>query len=427
MKIKKIATIGVGVIFIFICVSSLYADETSDLILKLLIKKGIITQQEVNELKAEVAKEKPPVPASLEKRVAELERQQKEELPAWVKNLKLKGDLRLRNEYIDNDRGKDRNRQRIRFRVGAKSKINEQLKIGFGLASGSSDTPTSTNQTLEQEFQSKNIWLDYAYARYEPAEWLQLIGGKFKSPFFHTDMLWDSDIRFDGFAAKLSHKLLQESDMPTKIFLTTGYFPIDERSTSARDVYLAATQVGSETKFPTGLKLKTGIAYYDFHSLEGYPTSSLAEEAGTNSTTVWGTIENDYRVISPTLKLSSPTFFGLIDIPCGLLSEFAHNSGASNDNKAWRVGFWLGKIKVKKKREWKLLGQYTRLEKDAFFDAFPDSDFNNAGTNGKGWELIFDYGLADNVVLSVDYYNTDSITGSSAEQQILQTDVIFKF
>lgn len=79
MRIAKmclIVMVSVGIIFTFI--PNLYADEASELILKLLIKKGIVTQEEVDELKAEIAKEKPKVPETLEERVEVLEEKSKE-------------------------------------------------------------------------------------------------------------------------------------------------------------------------------------------------------------------------------------------------------------------------------------------------------------------------------------------------------------
>jgi hypothetical protein len=424
VKVCLVLALGTGIVLVFN--PKLYADETSEAILRLLIKKGIITQQEVDEIKSELAEEKSKIPKTIEERVVRLEKQQ-EKLPKWAKNMKLKGDLRLRNENIMDDLANDNNRQRVRFRVGAETKFNDLLKVAFGLASGSSDSPTSTNQTLEEGFQSKNIWLDYAYVSYEPYEWLHLIGGKFKSPYFHTDMLWDSDIRFDGFATKLSHNLNPESKISSSFYLTGGYFPIDDANSAGDDVYLFATQVGTKSVFGDGyVNLKTGLAYYYFHGLKGVTTTSLAENRGTN-TTLGGVLVNDYEVLSPTIKLSFKDMFGLVDMPWGIVGEYAHNFDPEENNDAWRLGSWLGKSKVKHKGEWKLLGQYSRLESDAFFDSFPDSDFNHAGTDGKGWEVIFGYGLTDNIIFSVDYYNTDSISGVSSDQQILQSDLIFKF
>ncbi|HDZ76752.1 MAG TPA: hypothetical protein ENH41_01545 [Candidatus Omnitrophica bacterium] len=390
--------------------------------LKLLIKKGLISQKEVDGLRAEIEKKAEPTPKGLEARVTNLEKKQKE-VPSWIKDFKFKGDLRLRNEAESNAPGKDNNRQRLRFRVGATTKVNDQVKLGFGLATGGSSI-TSTNQTLDDSFSTKNFDLDYAYVKYEPRDWLYLIGGKFKSPFFHTDMLWDSDIRFEGAVVKLTHKLNSFEANPTKVFLAGGYFPLENLSSTARDPHLFIAQAGTETKIKDwDAKLKTGLAFYNFKSVEGTVLSTLP----STNTTVGTNLRYDYRIISPALKFSSSNIFGIIDIPAGLLAEFAENTAVSRSNEAWRVGAWLGKSKVKKKGQWRLLGQYSRLAADAMVDVFPDGDFNDAKTNAKGWELIFDYGLADNLTFSVDYYNTEVITGNKSDDQIIQTDLIFKF
>jgi hypothetical protein len=72
---------------------SAYADETSEVILKLLIKKGVITQEEVDALKAEIATEKPKVPEGLEARVDKLEKDvaSKVGLEKLASKLKIKG------------------------------------------------------------------------------------------------------------------------------------------------------------------------------------------------------------------------------------------------------------------------------------------------------------------------------------------------
>ncbi len=430
MKVLKFITASIICISLVIISSpDLFADETSEAILKLLIKKGIITQREVDEIKSEVARSKPAAPRDLEERVSKLEKS-----TSWVRKTKLKGDVRVRNEYIHNDVGQDNNRQRLRVRLGAKSQLNDAVKVAVGIATGSSDSPTSTNQTLEREFQSKPIWLDYGYASYDPYDWLHLIGGKFKSPFFHTDMLFDGDIRFDGVAGKVKRDINPDSDMPTTAYATLGYFPLDDANTTAGDdIYLVAGQIGTKTEFADGdVKLKTGLAYYNFEHLRGVPASSLAEERGTNTynrgytNTANSTLATSFNVLSPTLKLTFANFFGT-DAYWGIIGEYANNLATTDIDEAWRAGLWVGDKKVKKENQWKLLGQYSEVEADSFFDAFPDGDFNGAGTNAKGWELIFNYALADNVILGLDYYKTEEITGADSDQQIIQTDLIFKF
>ena len=64
-----------------------HADNTSDVILRLLIKKGIISEKEVDEIKAEVARTQTKAPAALEARVVKLEESEGFEFPDWIKNI----------------------------------------------------------------------------------------------------------------------------------------------------------------------------------------------------------------------------------------------------------------------------------------------------------------------------------------------------
>ena len=70
---------------------------------------------------------------------------------------------------------------------------------------------------------------------------------------------------------------------------------------------------------------------------------------------------------------------------------------------------------------------YRRLEKDAWIDAYPDSDSYGGETGIKGHEVVFTYGLAKNVTLGLDYYYMENITGPTIGENIVQTDVEFKF
>ena len=117
-------------------------------------------------------------------------------VPDWVQRTKLFGDFRFRYENMDDNRKTSkRNRNRIRFRVGLTSTLNEEWDVGLRIASGSSDSATSTNQTLDGGFTSKNIWLDLGYAVYKPVsiEGLNVIMGKMKNPFYITFNIFNFD------------------------------------------------------------------------------------------------------------------------------------------------------------------------------------------------------------------------------------------
>jgi len=286
------------------------------------------------------------VPANIKDRVAVLE-EKVEKGSKWLEKIKQKGDLRLRNELKTKPQGGDNNRQRLRFRWGLVAEVNDQTEVGFGFATGSSDSPLSTNQTLEQTFQSKSVWIDYAYAKYKANDTFTFIGGKFKRPYFDTSMFWDGDVRMDGFAIKANHSLLEGGDWPeTKGFATIGFFPLDDAPAGTADLYLTAEEVGIESKFDDFAKLKTGVIFYNFHGAEGYLPSDLAESQGTNTTEAFGgaRLANDFQIVNPTVKL---TFNDLLDlgIPVTLFYEYAKNVGAEpdDDNQAWSSGIQINK------------------------------------------------------------------------------------
>ena len=102
---------------------------------------------------------------------------------SWVDTIKMKGDFRFRQESFDIEGRDDRHRQRIRARNEMTAQIQDDVIVGFGLATGGDD-PVSTNQTLGGGGSSKGIVLDLAYAKWAtPVDGLSIMGGKFKNPF----------------------------------------------------------------------------------------------------------------------------------------------------------------------------------------------------------------------------------------------------
>ncbi|MFA5159439.1 MAG: putative porin, partial [Candidatus Omnitrophota bacterium] len=104
----------------------------------------------------------------------------------WLKDLKFSGDLRLRYEAFhlktaaNNGYEPNRNRFRFRLRYGFEKTFNPEMKVGFSMASGDkavstgyNGDPISTNQTLGNNFDFKNIWIEKAYATYTP-EWAKV-------------------------------------------------------------------------------------------------------------------------------------------------------------------------------------------------------------------------------------------------------------
>jgi hypothetical protein len=119
---------------------------------------------------------------------------------------RLSGDVRVRGEDFNQTGMADRNRARVRVRFGFDGKLNEDFVGGLSLATGSLGDPSSTNETLTNNFDRKTIGLDRGYITYNPVAypWLSLTGGKFAFPWQRTSVTFDPDLNPEGFDEKLS-------------------------------------------------------------------------------------------------------------------------------------------------------------------------------------------------------------------------------
>jgi Putative porin len=123
-----------------------------------------------------------------------------------IGRFRFAGDVRIRGENFTQDGTQDRDRARIRVRFGVDGQLNEDFVGSFALATGSMGDPTSTNETLTNDFDRKTIALDRGYVTYSPVAhpWLSLTGGKFPYLWQRTSVTGDPDLNPEGFDQKVS-------------------------------------------------------------------------------------------------------------------------------------------------------------------------------------------------------------------------------
>lgn len=367
-------------------------------------------------------------------------------LPAWVNNITPFGDFRFRYESLRNTSGddnddtlvNDRRRNRIRARLGFKAKINDEWDTIFRIASGSSDTPTSTNQTVDGAFESKDLWLDLAYADWHPADrpGLNITMGKIKNPFYRVgknQLIWDSDVNPEGGAASYNW----DWNSSTAATVTGGAFWLDEREAAADAGYFGIQGMAKHI-LDGGNHLIGGVSYYNIGNIDNKSVGGVELEGNTQTAADTGAYEYDYDILE---------FFGEYGFHCGEMpvtayASFVENTAApSGRNKGFLVGATLNKAKAV--GSWQLSANYRELESDAVFGGLSDSDFIDGGTGGKGWKLGYKYQLAKNIQAGLTYFINDrdrrvgdgsndtgaGASGGSGSQNFdrLQVDLIFKF
>ncbi len=343
-------------------------------------------------------------------------------LPSWMSGLTYSGDLRLRYEGItyDDPDAKNRNHGRVRLRFGMEKKITDEVMAGLRLASGSSDDPTSTNQTFTDDFSEKMIWFDLAYITYKPA-WCgsTTIGaGKVKNPFKTTNMVWDSDVNPEGVYTITS---LPGTDA-FKPFVTTAFFMAKDQS-SAHDANMAGVQGGFDLTVADNLKWTLVGTYYDWFEIEE-PGNFYSARGNTVSDGFL--TADDFDILNVTNYLST----SVADRPLSFFVDYAKNIGEdapapdSGKDTAYSAGLTYGSAKAK--GDWSVSYAYKRIEANAVVGSFVDSDFGYA--NRKGHVVSAAYALHKNVTAELTGIFAKPVSdAASQETATVLADLVFKW
>ncbi len=184
----------------------------------------------------------------------------------------------------------NRERARIRARLGMDADLFEGFTAGLRIATGSDNSPVSTNQTLGGSggsFSKYGLWLDRAYIKYEPlrSPWggglgessaVTFTAGRFDNPFWSpTELVWDSDLGFDGIAVQARHEIAPGFTP----FVVAGAFPIFNTSLDfstiepvkfkSEDKYLFGGQLGFVWKAAPLVGFTFAAAIFDFNNVKG--------------------------------------------------------------------------------------------------------------------------------------------------------------
>jgi len=225
---------------------------------------------------------------SSDERVRNLERQIQGLGP-----ISFSGDVRLRVEPFyggPSDESLDRARARVRARFNATANLGEQFRAGLSLASGDINDPTSTNQTLTGFYARKAIALDQAFVEFTPKQFqpLTLVAGKFRYPWYNTELTWDKDINPEGAAQTLAFKL--NTPVLKRIAFVGFELPFAELAGTATNDKRITQQITYGGQLQTSWQmapwatLNTYSGYYDFRGADSIALA-LARASSKNPQT----------------------------------------------------------------------------------------------------------------------------------------------
>ena len=343
----------------------------------------------------------------------------------WAEKMKFSGDFRYRHESIDDDtKSINRDRNRVRARLRMQAAVNEQWDVIFRLATGSSDSPISGNQTLgdshSDSFSNKEFWLDQAYADYHPASISGFNGlfGKMGNPFCKVgknQMIFDGDLSFEGGAANWHFKFNDTISAD----LNGGAFWMRERSTSV-DTGLFGVQALIKHNLTKDSHVIAGASYYDFSNIK---SQALAGIRPAGNTQTGGLYDSDYDIFEGFVQYG----FNLGNMPLAVFGSYIKNTDAStSEDTAWFVGAKLNK--AKNPGSWEFSYNYRDVEKDAVVGGLNESDFIGGGTDSRGHVFGLKTQLAKKVQAACHYLKCKkNVSTKAAYYDVFQADLIIKF
>ena len=76
------------------------------------------------------------------------------------------------------------------MRLNAEAKLGREWVAGFSLGTGVQSD--SGEQTFKNGFDDYNSFITKAFVGWQPNDWLTVVAGKQKNPFYTTDLIFES-------------------------------------------------------------------------------------------------------------------------------------------------------------------------------------------------------------------------------------------
>jgi Putative porin len=377
-------------------------------------------QLQVLQAKVEEMEKQQKAQTEAQDRTTDIIAQQRTSVGEWVGRFQWKGDLRYRNETIDQEfTAQKRNRDRIRARGGFFARVNDTLRVEVQMATdeviGGNGDARSSNVTLSDANSRKRLDLDLAYGEWSPNASWKVTLGKMRYPWLRptASLYFDGDVNPEGIA-------IGWQQGANGLFANAFWTQLAERSAGPEST-MGGGQLGWRGDIASGTRLTLAAAYFDHGAVLGWngvQNADIANAFGNSTSTsaalcrpgVTACIANDFNVVQGFGELAM-TVGGK---PLTFFVDYAKNNEAErsplvSDQKldtAYSGGVQLGRVSGA--HSWEVGYIYEKLENDALYGQWIDSDFAGGVTGSKGHVFRFGYGFGRNFRFNGTYFLNDT-------------------
>jgi len=429
--------------------------QSSDALIDTLIKKGILSDQEAEDIKADLYKENKDL--------------NKIKVNSGLKQFEIFGDARLRYEYREAQDASDdsliRSRWRYRLRFGFKGTYKDNFYYGMRLET--SEKGRSSNLTLGDHSGADfgkdgfEMRIGQLYLGWKPTDWFNMEGGKVALPFNTTSMVWDGDINPEGASERFNYQLMNDH---LDVFANFGQYIYDTVDSSSgrnglglsagEDLWFFGWQVGARYNFNENVNVQISPTIYNY---VGDGTGPLTQTFAPYQVPA-GAPVTSFNAINDLLILEIPmeVNFQLANLPWKVYADFAINldasdrrdaavaaggvpAGTDDENIAYQIGLKVGSAKKKGTWEAEVFWQHSELF--ALDANLVDSDVFDSKLNMEGVAVKLGYAITDSIKANVTYAYGDAIeddlgTGTGGDiskinplfdYQLVQADLSWKF
>jgi hypothetical protein len=307
---------------------------------------------------------------------------------ALAQDVKINGNFGYRFDSVEAGTAPKSEKDRIRAELLLNAKVNDKTTLVFGTRTG---TFNSSWDDMGGNANSKDMGLHLAYVEYAAMDQVKVRLGKMHQPWASSPSLFfDRDIKPEGLAVAFAHK--------SGLFANASSLKIVEGG-AADDSRVQSLQVG--LKKDVGALSLTGAAALHNHSIKHVAAGGVGSDV---------TLQQAFGEVG--VKVAGLPVAGFVD--------FMRNDKANADNQALAYG-----VKVAKGK-WDASVFHQKVEANAQYGLWHDSDFAGAQGNHKGYGLTAGLVVAKGWKVNAKYFDVER--GANKEDyKRLQLDLNYMF